>query len=176
VAFYLVFVYLTTYLSGVIGMPLSEALRINTLSMLLLCALTPVMGAVSDRFGRRPPQLLGATGFLGLSYPLFGLLARGDFTLCLVAQCVFAVLLAAIVGPLSATLVESFPTRTRYTAMSLGYNTALAIFGGAAPLVATFLIEQTGNVLSPAIYLTLSAAVTLGVLWTMRETYREPLR
>ena len=55
-------------------------------------------------------------------------------------------------------------------------NIALALFGGAAPLAATWLIQTTGNVLSPALYLTLSAAITLGVLWTMRETYREALR
>jgi MHS family proline/betaine transporter-like MFS transporter len=177
-AFYIVFVYMTTYLSDVITarMPLHSALTINTLSMVVLAVLNPVMGALSDRFGRRAPQLLAATGFLALSYPLFGLLAEGDFTKCLLAQCVFAVLLAALTGPLPTMLVEIFSTRARYTALSLGYNVALAVFGGGAPLVATYLIHATGNVLAPGLYLTLSAAITLGVLWNVRETYREPLR
>src|SRR5262249_1938292 len=135
-AFYLVVVYMTTYLSDVIGMPLHSALMINTLSMVVLCVLFPVMGALSDRGGREPRQLLATTGFLGLSYPLFILLSRGDFALCLLAQCVFAVLLAGLFGPMPTMLVEIFATRARYTALSLGYNTALTIFGGGAPLVA----------------------------------------
>jgi MHS family proline/betaine transporter-like MFS transporter len=176
VAFYIVFVYLTTYLSEVIGMSFGDALTINTLSMVLLCVLIPLMGALSDRVGRRPTQLLGATGFLSLSYPLFALIARGDFTTCLFAQCVFAVMLSAIVAPQAAMLVEIFATRARYTAQSLGYNVAQALFGGTAPLAATYLIDATGSKLAPGLYLTLCAAVTLGVVWNVRETYREALR
>ncbi len=73
-------------------------------------------------------------------------------------------------------MVELFTTRARCTALSLAFNTATALFGGTARLLATYLVERTGDPCAPGLYLTLSAAVTAGVVWRIRETYREPLR
>jgi MHS family proline/betaine transporter-like MFS transporter len=64
----------------------------------------------------------------------------------------------------------------RYTALSIGYNVAVAVFGGFAPFIATWLIGLTGNNLAPSYYLIAAAAVTLIVLLNVRETAFEPLR
>jgi len=57
-------------------------------------------------------------------------------------------------GVVMATLLsEIFPTRTRYTASAFTYNMSYTIFGGTAPLMATWLIDASGNRLAPAIYL-----------------------
>jgi MHS family proline/betaine transporter-like MFS transporter len=149
---------------------------INWLAMVVVGVVIPPVGALSDRVGRRPPLLVAAAGLLLLSYPLFWLLARGGFTPCLVAQCTFAALLATLVSPLYALLVELFKTRTRYTGLSLGFNIATALFGGSAPLLATYLVKQTGDARSPGVYLMLSAGATLLVLCLIRDPYREPLR
>ena len=66
--------------------------------------------------------------------------------------------------------------RIRVTGTALSYNTALALFGGTAPLVAIFLIETTGENTAPSLHLMLSAAVSLCVLIGLRETYRDALR
>ena len=58
----------------------------------------------------------------------------------------------------------------------LAFNTATALFGGTAPLLATYLVERTGDPCSPDLYIMLSAAVTMGVVCLICETYREPLR
>ena len=50
-------------------------------------------------------------------------------------------------------LAEQFPTRVRYTASALCYNVAYTIFGGTAPLIATWLITLTDHSLAPAFYL-----------------------
>lgn len=72
----------------------------------------------------------------------------------------FAILLGGIQGPLPAFMVECFPIRGRYTAIGLSYNITLAIFGGTAPLVSTWLVKTTGDLASPAIYLVVLAAIS----------------
>jgi MHS family proline/betaine transporter-like MFS transporter len=176
VGFFTVFVYLPGYLANVAGLPLHAAMVINWLAMIVVGVVIPPVGALSDRVGRKPPLLFAATGLLVLSYPLFWLLAQRDFTLCLVAQCIFAALLATLVSPLYALLVELFKTRARYTALSLGFNLATALFGGSAPLLATYMVRQSGNVSSPGLYMMLSAAATLLMLGLIRDPYRAPLR
>jgi MHS family proline/betaine transporter-like MFS transporter len=176
VAFYLVFVYMTTYLSKVVRIPLDIALATNALGTVLGISLVPLTGALSDRIGRKPPQLAAGVGLLILCYPLFLLMVRGGLAGCILAQCVFSVLLGVLTGPVSTLLVELFTARARYTALSVGYNVALAVYGGGTPLLATWLIQQTGDPLSPAFVLMAAAALSLGVLLAVRETYREPLR
>ncbi len=176
VGFFTVFVYLPGYLGNVAGLPLHTAMVINWLATAVVGVVILPVGALSDRIGRKPPLLFAAAGLLVLSYPLFWLLSRGDFTLCLVAECTFAALLAALVAPLYALLVELFRTRVRYTALSLGFNVATALFGGSAPLLATYLVRQTGDARSPGLYMMVSAGATVLVLCLIRDPYREPLR
>jgi MHS family proline/betaine transporter-like MFS transporter len=134
------------------------------------------MGELSDRVGRKPVLTMGSLGIAVLAYPLFLLLSEGNMLYALGAQAIFAAALAMLFAPLGATLVELFPTRVRLSAMSLGYNLGFSIFGGTAPLVATYLIKETGSSVAPGIYLILSALVSLFVFLNIRETYRDPLR
>jgi MHS family proline/betaine transporter-like MFS transporter len=56
-------------------------------------------------------------------------------------------------GAVATTLVELFPAKIRFTAVSLGYNLAIALFGGSAPFYSELLIDTTGSFLMPALYL-----------------------
>ena len=174
--FYIIFVYMPTYLSIENNMPISTALKINTITMIILMVVSPFMGALSDWVGRKPVLTSGCLGIAVLAYPLFSLLSAGNMLYALGAQAIFAVGLAMLFAPLGATLVELFPTRVRLSAMSLGYNLGFSIFGGTAPLVATYLIKETGSSVAPGIYLIFSALVSLIVFLKIRETYRDPLR
>ena len=58
--------------------------------------------------------------------------------------------------------------------MSLGYNICLGVIGGLTPLVATWLVERTGDEIAPAFLIMASAAVTAVTLMRFRETYRAP--
>lgn len=166
-AFYTIFVYLTTYLASILKFPLSSALLINTISMAFLGLLMPIMGALSDKVGRKSMLLAGSLGLAVLSYPLFRLLTHDTFEFILAGQLVFAFLIAMYFSPLPATIVDLFPPRTRCTGLSISYNFALAIFGGTAPLVATYLIKETGSILSPSLYLIVSAVVSMIVAYRM---------
>ncbi|NNG61085.1 MFS transporter, partial [Pseudomonas fragi] len=72
----------------------------------------------------------------------------------------------------AALLSETFPTRTRYTASAITYNMAYTLFGGTAPLVATWLISTTGSNLSPAFYLIAVALLALLGGLALPETSR----
>jgi MHS family proline/betaine transporter-like MFS transporter len=75
----------------------------------------------------------------------------------------------------AALLSEVFPTRTRYTASAITYNMAYTVFGGTAPLVATYLIGLTGNKMSPATYMIAISVMGLIGGLTLKETSKVSL-
>jgi MHS family proline/betaine transporter-like MFS transporter len=78
-------------------------------------------------------------------------------------------------GALPATLAEAAPPTVRCTAVALGYNLCVGLFGGLSPLVATWLVERTGDEIAPAFLIMAAAAVTFVTLLNFQETYRAPL-
>jgi MHS family proline/betaine transporter-like MFS transporter len=171
VGFYLPWVWLSTWLSRINSphLPLATALKVNTVAMAVMIALIPVGGWLSDRFGRKRIMLLGCAALAVAVYPLFVLLSSGRPTRDLEAQLVIAVLVALVQGPAPAAFVELVPTRTRYSGIALAYNGTLALLGGTTPLIATWLIDETGYALAPAFYL-LAAVIGCGIaVWCMTD-------
>ena len=172
---YYLFVFFTTYIHHFSGLSLAETLGIGTISMAFVTICLPVFGWLSDKVGRRPVLIAGSLGFLVLSVTLMDLMGGGEYGLILGAQLAFCFFVAARSGPVPATLVEVFPTRVRLTALSLGYNVNFAIFGGTAPILATWLISVTGDKTSPAWYLMAVAAISIGIAVVMPETRHRSL-
>src|SRR5438045_9780110 len=102
--------------------------------------------------------------------------SSGSVGMAILAQLLMVVLYAPYAGTCPSFYTELFPTRVRYTALSIGYNIAVAVFGGFAPFIATFLVQQTGSTTAPAIYVIAAAIVTLIILLRTRETAFQPLR
>jgi MHS family proline/betaine transporter-like MFS transporter len=134
------------------------------------------MGWISDRVGRRPPLIVSCIGYIVLGYPFFLMSSSGNVGLTLLSQFLMIVLYVPYAGSCPAFYAEIFPTRVRYTALSIGYNIAVAIFGGFAPFIATFLVHATGSNTAPAIYVISAAIVTVVILLRTRETAFQPLR
>ncbi len=176
VSFYVLFVYLTTYYSKVLGISFSKALTINTISMVVLVLSIPVMAFLSDIVGRKKVIITSIVSVILLSYPLFLMISSGETTKILIAHLTFAFITSGFMGTVPTVLVEMFPTKIRNTAYSVGYNLALALFGGTAPLVVTYLIKETGDILSPAYYLILASVIALIVAVSLKETAFEPLK
>jgi MHS family proline/betaine transporter-like MFS transporter len=177
VSVYGTFVYLTTFTQKYGGLTRPEALWSNTIGLMVVVALAPVAGALSDRIGRRATMGMGASGFLILVVPLYSVIAGGAaFPTVIGIQTVFAILTALVVGPGPAAISELFATKSRNTWMSIGAAVSTAIFGGFAPFISTFLIESTGIVISAAFYVLFAAIVTGITILTMRETAFAKLR
>lgn len=169
-AFYLVFLYIPTYLSTERQFPRASALILNTFAMGLLCVFTPAFGAISDRLGRKPPQILAAVAYLVLTYPLFRVFSHGGLVGCVLAYSSFAIIHSALCSPTPAMFVEMFPARVRYSSVSFAFNLTMAVLGGTAPLIASSLIQRTGSLALPSFYIILIASVNLAALLTIRET------
>jgi metabolite-proton symporter len=176
VAYYISLIYMTGYLINVGQLPQPTAQLIGTVCLAVFVALIPFAGMLSDRIGRRPLLIASCIGFVLLGYPFFLLGSSGRADLGFLAQFLMVALLSLYAGSCPAAYAELFPTRVRYTALSIGYNIAVAIFGGFAPYIATWLIRETGNPLAPAFYVIAAAVITLVLLTRIRETAFAPLR
>ena len=93
----------------------------------------------------------------------------------MLVQSISAFLLALYAGPLCAVLSELFPTKVRFTALSVGYGLAVTIFGGFAPFIAQFLIRETGNPVAPSYYLVFAALISTATLLAMKDPTNAPL-
>lgn len=168
---YFFLIYMPTYALRQLGLPQSSSLLANGIALAVLMLLAPVFGALSDKIGRKPLLLIGAAGICAASYPLIALLTVSPNLHTLIAVQVFmAILIAVFTGPAPAALGELYPTSVRSSGMSLAYNTAVTLFGGFAPFIATWPIAHTGSNLAPAYYVALAAAVSAVALLLMRET------
>lgn len=176
VAYYIPIVYMTSYIISQAHLSPSSALWIGTTCLTVFVILIPIWGALSDRIGRKPLLLLSSGGYIILSYPLFMMASSGSFALAFIAQLTMIVFLSFFSGACPATYSEIFPTKVRYTALSIGYNIAVAIFGGFAPFIATWLIKVTGSSLAPAYYLIAAAVITFLVVLRIKETAFSPLK
>ena len=167
--FYLLFVWWPIFLSEILAPPVPNALFLNTLSMLVLIALTPLTGAISDIAGRRSMHILGAAGVAIAAYPMFVLVGHATVVSAITAQLIFTVLISIFMGPVPATMVELFPPDTRFSGTAVGYNISLCIFGGTAPLVGTWLVVKTGSITAPAYYLIFMALISLVAAISLQE-------
>jgi len=176
VAYYISLVYMTGYLINIGGLSQPSAQLIGTICLAIFIVLIPFAGMLSDRIGRRPQLMISCVGFALLGYPFFLLGSSGRASEAFLAQLLMVALLSLYAGCCPAAYAELFPTRVRYTALSIGYNVAVAIFGGFAPFIATWLIKQTGDPLAPAFYVIAAAVITFAILTRIRETAFLPLK
>lgn len=146
------------------------------LGFIVIAALVPFFGLLSDRIGRKPVMLAGCTGFVVLTYPTLMLMNAGNVVAAAAAMMLLGLFMAAFDGAVSAAMAELFPTSIRYGSMGIAYNISVALFGGITPYFATWLITATGNTFAPAFYVMAAALVTGITVLRARETNRAPLR
>ena len=117
------------------------------------------MGALSDKLGRKKVLMACSALFAVLTVPMFALLsgvlftgvASTGFLVILGVWSLFGALLSMNGGTLPTFLCELFPTRVRFSGFALSFNSANALFGGTAPLIATWLIGATGSQAGPGL-------------------------
>ena len=176
VGFYTVFTFLPSYFTKTLGFTKMDAFVSITVASVVALVLILPLGALSDRIGRKPLLIAGSVGFVVFAYPLFMLLNTGSLVAAIAAHAGLAAIEAVFVSSSLAAGAELFATRVRSSGYSIGYNVSVALFGGTAPYIATWLTARTGNELAPAYYVIVAAIVSLATILTMRETAGRPLR
>ncbi|MDT5338221.1 MAG: transporter, family, proline/betaine transporter [Mycobacterium sp.] len=176
VGYYVVFTFLPTYLIKTLHYSKTASFVSITLASLVALVLILPFAALSDRIGRRPMLIAGSACFAVFAYPLFLLLNSGSLAAAISAHCMLAAIESVYVSTAVTAGVELFATRVRYSGFSVGYNIAVAGFGGTTPYVVTWLTAHTGNVLAPAFYLIAAAVLSLGTVVVLKETAGQPLR
>ena len=176
VADYLTLVFLPTFASSFGSIDHADALAVNTVAQVAAIIAVPVAGWLTDFAIRRRSMLILSFALIFFtSITFFELSGGSDLMRFVVAQFGFAVFLGMIMGTAPAMLAELFPSHFRLSGYSLAFNIGLGFGGGTAPLIATALIDATGNNLAAAAYLMLGALMSIVALYMMRDRSREPL-
>ncbi|MUM30307.1 MFS transporter, partial [Mycolicibacterium sp. CBMA 295] len=130
----------------------------------------PLVGKLSDRIGRRPVYLIGAvaTGTWGFfAFPMMD----SKHNMVVMSAVVIGLLFHAFMyAPQPAMMSEMFPTRMRYSGVSLGYQVTAIVAGSLAPIIAVRLLEVYGSSVPIAVYLAGASVITLVAVYFARET------
>ncbi|NMP27270.1 MFS transporter [Rahnella sp. SAP-1] len=134
----------------------------------------PIMGAVSDKVGRRPLLLIFSTLILLTSYPTLNwLVGSPSFARLLEVELWLSFLYASYNAAMVVALTEVMPAEVRATGFSMAYSLATAIFGGFTPAISSYLIHITGNKAMPGVWLSFSAVCGLVAIvllpWIRRQ-------
>jgi len=166
--YYVWVTYMPTYAHLATGIPLREALLANTLAIVVLLVLLPFGGLLSDRIGRKPTMTAFAAGFLLFSWPAFHFLADNFWSLLLI-EVIGMVLIVGYSANCAVIMAEQFPAEVRTTGIGLPYALAVAVFGGTAPYVTTWMnAGGLGHLVW--LYVAVAAVIGVGVYATMPET------
>ncbi|MTH94723.1 MFS transporter, partial [Roseibium sp. RKSG952] len=176
VSFYIVFVFSAAYLASSTDLSTAVAMELNTFTLFVQLATIPVSGLLSDRFGRRRVLMIGNGLLLLLAFPMMLVMSHPDAGLIVLGQVGFAILIGGLQGTNPIMMAEIPSKGVRVSVVSIGHNLALALFGGTAPAVATFLVQKTGHGTSPAIYIMVFALAAFLSLLLVKTTRGKDLQ
>jgi MFS family permease len=162
VSFYLITAYTPTFATRELHLASVDSMLVTLCVGASNLFWLPVMGALSDRVGRRPLLVACTVLALATSYPAMSwLVAAPSFARLLIVELWLSFLYASYNGAMIVFLTEIMPSRVRTTGFSLAYSLATTV-GGSSLLISTSLIKATGDRAAPA--LLLSAAAACGLL------------
>ncbi|WP_219618371.1 MFS transporter [Brevibacterium aurantiacum] len=168
-AYYIAYVYVSLHMQTALGFSASFAQLSTTITLIVSVALMPWFGHISDRVGRKPVFVGATIAGIVLAVPTFLLFESGGIV-AIMSQVVLGLVDSALMGVAMSTFAEMFPTRVRYTGIAFGFSVGAALAGGTSPYIATWLVEATGNQLSPAFFLMGTGVITLIAALFLKET------
>ncbi|SKB67603.1 MFS transporter [Sphingopyxis flava] len=130
----------------------------------------PLVGALADRIGRRPVYIAGAALTMAWPFAAFPMFDTGGTAMILGAIMLGLAVHAFMYAPQPAIMAEMFPTRMRYSGVSLGYQVTAIVAGSWAPLIGTALLREYDSWAPIALYILFAGAVSLIAAFMMRET------
>ena len=162
VMFYFITVY-TPDFGKTLKLSASDSLLVTLLVAIANFFWLPVGGWLSDRFGRKPVLLAAAVLVLVAAYPALSWLAsEPSFGKLVAVEMVFSLGFGVYNGAMVAALTEVVPAHVRASCFALAYSLAAALFGTSTPILSKLLIGYTHSQATPALWLMLAAACSIG--------------
>jgi len=163
---YYLLLYVPTYGVKTLNLPAYTGFAATLVGGIILAVFSVVAGHWSDKtVPRTRLMLITAWLFLLTAYPSFWLMdAYPSLASAMFAVGFLNLIKAGYSGVLPSVLCELFPVETRAVGVAFAFSVSVTIFGGFAPFIATWLIAQTGDALSPAYYLMVTAALSIVAL------------
>ncbi|GAC1622706.1 MAG: MFS transporter [Candidatus Acidiferrum sp.] len=162
VSFYLITAYTPTFGNAVLHLANVDSLIVTLCVGASNLFWLPVMGALSDRVGRRPLLLVCTILMLLTAYPTMLWLVRDpSFSKMLTVELWLSFIYGSYNGAMVVFLTEIMPADVRTTGFALAYSLATAVFGGFTPAINTYLIHLTGNRAVPGLWLSFAAGCGL---------------
>jgi len=159
--FYIFAAFIFTYGTTVLHSSRDLLLAAVMVATMLSAVTTPLAGHISDRIGRKRMYLTGIATIGVFSFVYFALLNTAIPWVIFFAIVVSFIPHDMAYGPQAALIAECFPARLRYSGSSLGFHLASIVAGGPAPLIATALLAWTGSGYAIALYILLSAVISV---------------
>jgi len=176
ILYYVVVTFSIVYLTQVVEEGTSNTLLLLVGAHLVHFVVIPLWGRLSDRIGRRPVYALGAIAGASWAFFAFPMMDTGEPLVIWLAIALGLTFHGAMYAGQPAIMAEMFPTRMRYSGVSLGYQVTSIFAGSLAPIIATSLLQQTGSSVPVAIYVLIACVITLVAVWAARETRGVDLR
>ena len=170
ISYYILTVFSLTYLVDVSHESRSVALNALLIGAAVQFFAIPLLALLSDRIGRRPVYAVGAFGLAIWGFVLFGLLGSGNNASIILALVIGLVLHGAMYGPQAAFITELFPTRIRYSGVSIAYQLTSIVAGSLAPMIALWLYKEYDSAMPVAIYVGVACVVSGVSALLARET------
>lgn len=169
VANYTLLTYMPTYLEHQIGMGSSQSLIVILVGELVMMAVIPFSGYLSDFVGRKKLWWVSTIGLVVFAYPMFRLMGQG-FGAAMLAFAILGLLYIPQLSTISATFPAMFPAHVRFTGFAVTYNVFTAIFGGTAAAVNEGIVSSTGFLEFPAVYMMAACLIGAICLAFLKET------
>lgn len=175
---YILMYYIPTYSIQYLHMPSNLSMVVALCAAVMSLVMCPIFGALSDRFKRRKPiAIIGRAVLALLLYPCFWLMNHYANLGSMMALIVLLMLFYTMGStPAYALMPENFPKKVRATYLASAYAVSVALFGGTAQLVSSWLIRETGNTMAPAWYMIVSVTLSLIAVSFLRETGHKDLQ
>lgn len=175
--FYIFGTFIVSYATQNLIFSERNALLAVTIATIVTTIMMPIMGAFSDKIGRKPLYVTGTIFMAVYAFPYFWLLHQGSVALLFIATVIgLGVIWAPITAVLGTMFSEIFSAKVRYTGISLGYQIGAALAGGTAPLVATALLIRFNNSYVPvALYIIFTAIISLIAVIAVKDKVAKEL-
>jgi MFS family permease len=165
--FYLFITFVLAYGTKKVGFTKDELLTDTMIAAGLGLISVPFFGYLSDLIGRRLMYGIGIASTAIFAFPYFGLLNTKVAGMALLAIVVSLLVHDMQYGPQAALIAENFGTNVRYSGAGLGYQLASVIAGGPAPLIATWILKNTGSSIGISWYIVGCCVVSMIALVLM---------